>query len=247
MDAPLSPIRSQKAYRTIVRTIVGLIARGELEYGNRLYNEQELMSMLGVSRPTLREALRVLEFLGIATVAPRRGILINQPRDSEGYLPLLSVLLFERITDRELFELRQALQIEAVGHAAERGGAKQAAVLDEINLRLESLLNQASPEPVQFADIDYEFHEQVASMAENRLGKKLMNTFGVLMRDQLLEISRAMTPELRKKTLSFHREIARQISLHDPEAARRVMREHLDRPYRTMTGRPVGLALSGEL
>ena len=71
--------------------------------------------MLGVSRPTLREALRVLEFLGIATVAPRRGILINQPRDSEGYLPLLSVLLFERITDRELFELRQALQIEAVG------------------------------------------------------------------------------------------------------------------------------------
>ena len=95
MDAPLSPIRSQKAYRTIVRTIVGLIARGELEYGNRLYNEQELMSMLGVSRPTLREALRVLEFLGIATVAPRRGILINQPRDSEGYLPLLSVLLFE--------------------------------------------------------------------------------------------------------------------------------------------------------
>ena len=36
MDAPLSPIRSQKAYRTIVRTIVGLIARGELEYGNRL-------------------------------------------------------------------------------------------------------------------------------------------------------------------------------------------------------------------
>ena len=230
MDAPLSPIRSQKAYRTIVRTIVGLIARGELEYGNRLYNEQELMSMLGVSRPTLREALRVLEFLGIATVAPRRGILINQPRDSEGYLPLLSVLLFERITDRELFELRQALQIEAVGHAAERGGAKQAAVLDEINLRLEALLNQASPDPVQFADIDYEFHEQVASM-----------------RDQLLEISRAMTPELRKKTLSFHREIARQISLHDPETARRVMREHLDRPYRTMTGRPVGLPLSGEL
>ena len=247
MDVPLSPIRSQKAYRTIVRTIVGLIARGELEYGNRLYNEQELMAMLGVSRPTLREALRVLEFLGIATVAPRRGILINQPQDSEGYLPLLSVLLFERITDRELFELRQALQIEAVGHAAERSSTKQAAVLDEINLRLEALLNQTPPDPVQFADIDYEFHEQVASMAENRLGKKLMNTFGVLMRGKLLEISRAITPELRKKTLSFHREIARQISLHDPETARRVMREHLDRPYRTMTGRPVGLPLSGEL
>ena len=132
MDVPLSPIRSQKAYRTIVRTIVGLIARGELEYGNRLYNEQELMAMLGVSRPTLREALRVLEFLGIATVAPRRGILINQPQDSEGYLPLLSVLLFERITDRELFELR----IQASEHFEVALSIDNAALADVYCLRL---------------------------------------------------------------------------------------------------------------
>lgn len=248
MEAPLSPVRSQKAYRSIVRTIVDRIARGELEYGNRLYNEQELMAMLGVSRPTLREALRVLEFLGIATVAPRRGILINQPQDSEGYLPLLSVLLFERITERELFELRQALQIEAVGHAAERcRNPQQQAALDAINDELAQLLAGDPVDPVRFARIDYAFHEQIAAMADNRLAKKLLNTFGVMMKEQLVEISRAMAPELRQKTLRFHREIARQIELGNPQEARRIMREHLDRPYRTMTDRPVGSACASEL
>jgi len=93
------PIR-EKSYLRIVGTIMDMIAQGKVQYGDRLYNEQELVAMLGVSRPTLREALRVLEFLGVATVVPHKGITINRPSETGGYLPLLYILSFEKTTGK---------------------------------------------------------------------------------------------------------------------------------------------------
>ena len=74
----ITPIKSPKAYLVIVEKIVGLVASGQLKYGEHLYTEKDLMETLNVSRPTLREALRVLEFLGIVSVSPRKGIKIGR-------------------------------------------------------------------------------------------------------------------------------------------------------------------------
>lgn len=76
MNPPQITTRQEKkAYRQIVEAILGMITDGSLEYGSKLYKEQELGQLLGVSRPTLREALRALEILGIVTVRPRNGII----------------------------------------------------------------------------------------------------------------------------------------------------------------------------
>ena len=53
--------QEKKAFRQIIEAILVMIADGTLEYGSSLYNEEELCQMLGVSRPTLREALRAME------------------------------------------------------------------------------------------------------------------------------------------------------------------------------------------
>ena len=78
-----------KSYLRSVGMIMDMIAEGKLQYGDQLYKEQELAEMLGVSRPTMREALRVLEFLGIASAVPHKGISISRPSETGGYLPLL--------------------------------------------------------------------------------------------------------------------------------------------------------------
>ena len=64
MERGVPAIKKEKAYLRIVDVVIRMIAEGKVEYQDRFYTEQELMTMLGVSRPTLREALRVLEFLG---------------------------------------------------------------------------------------------------------------------------------------------------------------------------------------
>ena len=118
MEKMLSANLREKSYLRSVGIIMDLIASGHLQYGDRLYKEQDLAEMLGVSRPTMREALRVLEFLGVASAVPHRGISINQPSAQGGYLPLLYILSFEKTTNKELFELRQALQMEMAAQAA---------------------------------------------------------------------------------------------------------------------------------
>ena len=114
----ITPIKSPKAYLVIVEKIVGLVASGQLKYGEPVYTEKDLMETLNVSRPTLREALRVLEFLGIVSVSPRKGISVNSPDDSNYYLPLSYILMFDKTTNIEIFHLRRAIQTELVYEAA---------------------------------------------------------------------------------------------------------------------------------
>ena len=228
--------KPKKAYQRIVEAILDLIVQGKLEYGDRLYSEQELLTMLGVSRPTLREALRVLEFLGIAEVSPRRGISISRPDDSGGYLPLSCVLLFEKTTDRELSEIRRALQVEMAGQAARRGRSGELDALRDIVRRSEESMGAAAE---IFAGLDYDFHQQIVVCSHNRLALKLSHTLSALLRRQLGEVIAAMPVEGRRQTLACHREILGHIQDGNGAAASEAMHRHLQRSYDTMTDRPI--------
>lgn len=224
MEAIVPAIKKEKAYLRIVDTVIRLVAEGKVQYHDRFYTEQELMTMLGVSRPTLREALRVLEFLGVAEVSPHNGISIRSPSEEDGYLPLLYILAFEKTDDRELFELRQALQLEMTAQAAVRQDAASVAALGEVLAQMEAALES---EGDLFSRLDYEFHQCVIRAADNRLVLKLMNTIGPMIRQQLDEHSRSRGVELRRKTLAAHREIVEKIAAGQAEAARDAMYRHL--------------------
>lgn len=102
-------VQDRKTYLKIVDTIINQIANGTIRYDDKFYSEQELTDLFQVSRPTLREALRVLEFLGITTVKPHRGIYIHHPEDTGGYPALRHILTFEQPSQQELAELHAAL------------------------------------------------------------------------------------------------------------------------------------------
>ena len=98
-----------KAYLRFVHTIVQEIADGNLAYDEKFYSEQELSDKFHMSIPTLREALRVLEFMGIITVKPHQGIHIHHPEDFGGYPVMRYILDFESPSQQELQELHTAL------------------------------------------------------------------------------------------------------------------------------------------
>lgn len=233
MEPAIPGIKKEKAYLRIVDTVIHLIAEGKVQYHDKLYTEQELMTMLGVSRPTLREALRVLEFLGVASVSPHNGISIRSPSE-EGYLPLLYLLAFEKTSDRELFELRQALQLEMTAQAAVRQDPASVQALYEVLAQMEQTVETGGD---TFSHLDYEFHQTIIRAADNRLILKLMNTIGLLVQQQLDAHSRSRDVGLRRKTLAAHREIVDEIAAGHSEAARQAMYQHL-----TDSRRDAGLA-----
>ena len=224
MEPSVPAIKKEKAYLRIVDVVMDLIAQGKVAYDDTFYTEQELMAMLGVSRPTLREALRVLEFLGIATVTPHKGISINRPADQGGYLPLLYILTFEKTTGRELFELRQALQLEMTYLAAQRRTEEDLEALRVLASRMEEARDAGAE---AFSQLDYEVPQQIVEISGHRLVGKLMDTIRPMIQQQLTDHIRSAELDHRAQTLAYHHKIVDCIAAGDAAAARQAMFDHL--------------------
>lgn len=224
----IKPVKNKKAYFQIIETFIHLIIDNQLEYGERLYNEAELMEILDVSRPTLREALRVMEFLGIVIVSPRKGIVISDPKNNNYYLPLTYILAFEKTSNTDLFELRMSIELEMVGLATVRGTDEDFAELKKVS---DDLINLPRGDIKNFTRLDQLFHMTLLNCAKNELCSKLMNTLNALIYEQLEQIHMALTNEDRNNTIEKHRAIYEALINRNEEMARKAMRNHLDHAY----------------
>lgn len=231
--------QAQKTCMQIVQVFLDWIADGTLQYGERLYNENELFTMFHVSRPTFREALRVMEALGMVDVAPRKGIRITSPDENRGYLPLLYIMMFEKTTALELFEMRRMLQIEMAEAGALRRTEQQ---LEELKQCTKNMRDNIDSSAEVFAYLDYEYHMAIIKCGQNRLCLKLMQTFDALLREQLTERIRNMKKS-REITLYFHEGICRCIENHDSVNARQMMLRHLEDAYKLATNEPINLRI----
>ncbi len=227
----IGPVKGKKTYLQIVEKILNMISENQLEYGDRLFSEPELMQRLNVSRPTLRESLRVLEFLGIVSVGTRAGITINAPKDTLNYAPLLYIMMFEKPTNTDLFELRRAIQVEMAGVAAVRRTEQDCEVLKR---SIRSIEEAVDMDYVVFADRDYAFHSAIVESTQNILGMKLMETMCRFMSKQLEQIIHELTREQRLNIVRYHTKIYEAIAGRRETEARRLMEEHLERPYHSL-------------
>jgi GntR family transcriptional repressor for pyruvate dehydrogenase complex len=224
----LTPVKNKKAYMQIIEEILNLLNENKIEYGDKLYSEPELTSMLKVSRPTLREALRVLEFLGIVTVSPRKGIRINKPENTSSYMPLIYVLMFEKTSDIELYELRRSIQISSAQRAAEIRSEENLKKLEKI---ITTNKKHIGDDFELFSKIDYDFHIQVVKCSENNLCYKLMETLNILMKKQLYDIICNLPLNDRNRTVYYHTKIYESIRDQKPDEAMNYMIKHMERAY----------------
>jgi len=214
----------EKSYLRSVGVIMDMIAEGKLQYGDRLYKEHELAEMLGVSRPTMREALRVLEFLGVASAVPHRGISINEPSAVGGYLPLLYILSFEKTTGKELFQLREAMQLEMVAYAAVERTEEDLRELKALVAQMEK--EKGAPAEV-FSQLDDKFHQKLLEVSGNRLVYKLMETIRPMLQSQLTDRIEKLPMKERNGTIAAHTKILDAIEKGDGLGARQAMYDHL--------------------
>ncbi len=220
----IRPVENQKMYYQIIHTVIEMIREGKLTYGQKLYREQELVEMLNVSRPTLREALRVLEFLGIVTTRPRRGIIINDPSQRTGYFPLEMILTFEKTDKQDLFELRRAIEIENAGNSAIRATDEELEELGEID----RVLEEAAFETDVFEAMHRQFHLHIARCSGNYLNYRLLNSVMVLINRQVANVYSELNEYDQDIVRRSHRAIASSIISRDKERAQELMRQHMN-------------------
>lgn len=221
-----NPVSVGRVSELIVDQIRLLIRDGHLSAGDRLPSERELGERFGVSRVTVREALRGLEANGLVTirVGARGGAFVTAPssaRVGEGIADLLSL---SAVTAAEVTEARRVFEIGIVPLVCERADDNDIAELLEICDRAEAALAEENY-PVE---LSAEFHVRVARASHNKAIEMLAESFQEPM---IMSLRKAQDrdPQVGIVGTKEHRKFIQAVRKRDVAAAEAVMAAHLAR------------------
>ena len=216
----------KKAFEQVADQLRDLIIRGELRPGERLPNEASLATQFGVSRATVREALRVLATQSLIRTAKGAagGSYVSTPSvDHISYFLEANLGLLSNSNDvslEEFLEAREVIEVPAAGFAAERRTdddiARLEAAIPEEPLRL--------PVPEQFS-FNRGWHSAVVDCSGNSLLAIAVQPLFVVLQNNLQRSG--MSRQAHERINHDHRRITDAISAGDRHAAEAAMREHL--------------------
>jgi Transcriptional regulators len=219
-------VKPHRTYQEVLRQINDLIIEGKLSPGDRLMGEREMAGELGVSRTTLREALRTMELLGLVEIKPGGGTFIRDVQLDYVINPLALALSVEPTRLDELWEIRITLEVECAGLAAARVNEE---CLRWISHALKDMQKEHN-DLNAYAKADMRFHYMVAQASQNTLMNRLLQTLVV----HIFELIKKAGP-LRFShdigglhTVQEHIAIYEAISRHDSREAQKLMRRHLE-------------------
>ncbi|MGH7507630.1 MAG: FadR/GntR family transcriptional regulator [Longimicrobiales bacterium] len=218
-------MRTELAPKNLTGSLVALfkrlIAEGVLAPGDRLPAERELAEMVGVSRSSLRQALKVLEMMGVISQRVGSGTRLNPAAASILAEPLQFLILLDGITFDELMEARLIVEPELAARAAERTTAANRHSLEGAIARME----ESAADADRFIASDLEFHQAIYAASGNRVCAMLFTVVHQSLEALVRFTSGRVEPS---HTIRFHRRILAAICQQDAGAARLRMREHLE-------------------
>jgi GntR family transcriptional repressor for pyruvate dehydrogenase complex len=232
----VAPIRRDSPVSQVARRLLDELTAGDRRAGTRLPSERRLAESLGVGRSAIREAIAVLEVLGIVEVRVGSGTYVRGT--SSDLLPQAinwGLMLGERHT-RDLVEARQHLEAVTALLAAQRATDEDVA---RLRRRLDRM-RETADSIAEFTEADVEFHLEVAQIAGNSVLRDILHSVRALLR---VWIQRALSSDGgTADTLAEHTAVFEAIAQRDADAAAAVMGAHMRsasaRLHRSLADRP---------
>ena len=214
-------VRKTRIYHEIVDQIRGLIAAGRIKPGDRLPPERELAELFKASRNSVRDAIRVLEQMGLIESRQGDGTYVRSVSVEQLTEPLALLLLQSRTQMRELWEVRRVLEPALAEFAAARITDEELAELDAI---LEQQRRKVEAGFIALEE-DTAFHNGIAEAARNTVMLRALDTLVDLLRQSR---ERSLQQHDRPAySLAGHRRILAALRRRDPDGARTEMLRHL--------------------
>ncbi|MEP4095996.1 MAG: FCD domain-containing protein [Marinomonas sp.] len=225
---PFRPIESEKLSMTVVRQIEGLILRGILHPGERLPAERELAERLHVSRPSLRDAIGILQEQGLLATKAGAGVYVADVLGS-AFSPAL-VQLFAR-HDEAVFDylsFRRDMEGLAAERAAQVASETDLKVVQALFAKMEVAHKKRNQDDE--AQLDAKFHMSIIEASHNVVMLHMMRSMYQLLREGVFYNRGIMFKQRtsRGDLLEQHRAINAALQDRDPEAARKAVIDHLE-------------------
>ncbi|MDF2925171.1 MAG: hypothetical protein K0R57_4085 [Paenibacillaceae bacterium] len=214
---------SGKAYKRVVQHIKEEILRQNLKHGERLPPERELAEQLGVSRNSVREALRTLDVLGVITSTQGAGNSVSVNFE-KSMVESLSFMFLMRKTDYEqISELRKGLEEQAIVLAAERITPGQIMQLEELAEQL-----AASDDEMTNVILDKKLHYTIAQASGNPLIFSILQALSNVMDLFISDLRRQIIADEpgRKRLQHIHERLVHSLKKGDKAGALAAMSNH---------------------
>lgn len=229
MAAEWHPVRQSRTHELVLESIEQRVLSGELKAGDRLPPERELAPVLGVSRSALREALRVLETIGVLTAQAGRGPdsgarMVRNPDDALGRLLRLHFALGS-YTLEDMLEARVVLERSSFEAAARNASKEQLAELGDLVAAME----RPGTGVELFNDLDTRFHVLVARASGNQLTSTLTSAVRESVRPLILRALETAEdwPAAAAALAAEHAELLRLVRAGEGEAAAALAERHI--------------------
>jgi GntR family transcriptional repressor for pyruvate dehydrogenase complex len=222
LRAVVSPIQRTTLTASAFEQLISHVVNGSWKAGDRIPPERDLCQQFGISRTSLREALKAMELIGMVDSRVGDGTFVC-PRSEFLSRPLLWAFTgIDNTEFQEIMEARIIIEENLAGLAAQRANEEEVAAIEESVQMLQ--LSMARNEPI--LDADMAFHLAIARASHNNVLAKSVQLLRNMMRQWLFY--KVALPGMGPHVLKRHLTIFRAISQHKPVVARREMRMHLE-------------------
>jgi len=220
----LKTVKRRQLVDEVISQLQDQISLGRYTVGSKIPTEPELMQLLGVSRTTVREAVRVLASLGLLEVRQGDGTyVISRSSDMDSLERRL-----RQANIRDVYEVRRMLEIEIVRLAVQRRTTEDLAAMRA------SLADKASAWQGEKVDVaayvaaDMNFHNAIASASKNSVLADLYFTFSAAIRNALTYLIQDKSAPDYAATWNSHQQLLQAIEAGDAAEAEKWTRAHLD-------------------
>lgn len=217
-----------------------MIDRGDLKEGDKLPNQNDFAAQLGVSRTVLREALQILDQLGVIEQRPKYGTVIRAKAALLYSAHLIPPLMSDNRATLELIQARRIIEVGSAELAAVKATEGQ---IEEMGALVQDMARmQQKDDAIRYTEKNISFHLLIAKASHNRFMVHLLVTIRGFM-EQWTQESLTVIPGLMDRSSKYHKAIYEAIRDKNPRKAGTSMKKHmsdfltsLERYYK-MTGR----------
>ena len=205
----------------VIAQLLGMVKAGNLKAGDRLPPERDLAESFGVSRPTIREAVRALAALGVLTTRQGGGIRVSNLRAETLLGPLQFFLSLEETSIDELYDARQLIEGGIAHRAASAATAEDIAYLRDLISQQKDVVD----DPQVYRKLDSDFHQHIHLLAANPFLTRAASSLNILGLEFRTVASES--PQVIAQSLLDHAAIVGALERNDADAAEAATRDHM--------------------
>lgn len=220
-------MHSKTVVEQIVDRIVLAIIEGEVKPGEKLPTEMELSNSLGVGRNSIREAVKILEALGVVNIRRAEGTFVSDRYNSNMLNPMVYGIILQKNTQLQLVQMRKVLEIGVFTLAMEKITQADITHLQSALAKMNHAVKAPEISAELIFDLDVEFHKMIIEIMENDMLSGICDYVDKITRPSRVQtISRIIEDGKTEAFIELHRSIISTLREKHADRIENVITEH---------------------